>query len=97
MLLLALAACLGLSPGSNDPATAVMTEGASDAHDTLDMTRVKADLGVIRSQLKLYAQTHEGEGAPDIASLGVSGLSFPDRYAYDPAAGTVIDPEHPTW
>jgi len=96
MLFFVLAACFSLSPASSD-GVAVATEGGSQARETIDGTKVKTDLGVIRSQLKLYAQTHEGEKAPDIASLGVSGLSFPDRYAYDPASGTVTDPQHPTW
>lgn len=97
MLFFVLAACFSLSPASSDPTAAVATEGGSQARETIDGTKIKTDLGVIRSQLKLYAQTHEGEKAPDIASLGLSGLSFPDRYAYDPASGTVTDPEHPSW
>lgn len=99
MLYFLLVGCFSLSPtpGADDPVGAVLTEGGSHARETVDGTKIKADLAVIRTQLKLYVQTHEGEKAPDLDAIGLSGLSFPDRYSYDAAAGVVTDPEHSSW
>jgi len=41
----------------------------------------------------LYRQVNEGQNPPDIASLGINGLYYPDKYVYDASTGTVTCPE----
>ena len=41
----------------------------------------------------MYPNAHEGEKAPDIGSLDVQGLYYPEKYVFDAEAQTVSCPE----
>lgn len=71
----------------------VATEGGSQARARLDAVKSDTDLAVIRSSITLYRQTNEGQNPPDLASLGINGLYYPDKYVYDAGSGTVSCPE----
>lgn len=71
----------------------VATEGGSQARARIDGVKSDTDLAVIRSSINLYRQVNEGRNPPDIASLGINGLYYPDKYVYDPTTGTVTCPE----
>ncbi len=87
LLLLLLTAC----PQSQ--VAMVATEGGSQARARIDAVKAETDLAVIRSSIQLYRQTNEGQNPPDIASLGINGLYYPDEYRYDSTTGTVSCPE----
>ena len=61
----------------------------SSPQATLDRVKVSTDLAAIRTAIQMYRQDHENANAPDLDSLGVSGLHYPDAYTYDPTTGTV--------
>jgi hypothetical protein len=82
---------LALLAGCPDTSN-VVTEGGSTAKETIDRVKVDADLGAIRSTIKLYEQTNEGEHPPDLAALHLSALNYPEKYVYDPSTGTVSCP-----
>lgn len=96
-VLVSLLACSTPAPSGGEPVATVATQGGNKAKEELDAARVKADLGAIRSTIKVYRQTNEGELPPDLDALELSALAFPGRYVYDASTGTVTDPEHPAW
>lgn len=84
-----------------DPAPAPVEE-ASDGpvsgatpRATLDRVKVSTDLSAIRTAIDLYKASNEDALPPDLGSLSVSGLYYPDAYSYDAASGTVSCPELP--
>ena len=86
------------SAAESEPAAPVGAPTATGSHArvTMDLIRVKADLGAIRSALRTWKGMHEGEWPPDLDSLGLSGLQYPDAYTYDPASGEVSCDELPS-
>lgn len=99
MWLLLLVACFGAVTPANpdDPAMQALTQGGAQAKDEMDAMKIKADLANLRAAIKLWRATNEDQPPPDLGSLHVSGLSYPDRYSYDASTGEVSDPEHAGW
>lgn len=74
---------LDATPDMDVPSTENSPKG------TLDRVKVNTDLAAIRAAIKMYQTDHENANAPDLDSLGVSGLHYPDAYTYDASDGTV--------
>lgn len=55
----------------------------------LDRVKVSTDLSALRSAVSLYKGTHDDELPPDLGTLGVTGLNYPDHYVYDAGTGEV--------
>lgn len=100
VLLVSFALAVGACGASDEAAPSAPvgepTATGSHARVALDLVRVKADLGAIRSALRTWKGMHEDEWPPDLDSLGLTGLQYPDAYTYDAATGEVSCPELPS-
>ena len=96
MVLLILSLVLGCDSASEPPPPA--PEGpvsGSTPRASLDRVKVSTDLTAIRAAIKMYRADHEDELPPDMGSLSVSGLYYPDAYSYDASSGEVSCSELP--
>ena len=92
LLLLNACSIFAITPPPDAPTGPV---AGSTPRATLDRVKVSTDLSAIRAGIKMYKNDHDGQNAPDMGSLDVSGLYYADAYSYDASAGTVSCSEFP--
>lgn len=74
----------------------ILERAAEKVVHTVPRTGVKAELALIRGQLKNYRAMHEGKSPEAIDTLSWWGrLKYQDQYLYDPSTGEIKSTTYP--